>query len=194
MVDPLAFTTYVAICSITPGPNNCMALAYAGAQGQRKGPLFSGGVFFGMLAVMLACAAAGSLLTSNLQHAQTFMKWAGAAYMAWLAWSVLRSSNKTRQRNNAAGRVFISGGVLQLLNVKVLIYGLTAFSAFILPVYRDPLSLLFFASLLALAGFIGTACWALFGAALEAQFQRRPRLINRTLAALLAYCAVSMLL
>jgi len=194
MFDLSAFAVFVSVASITPGPNNCMALSFAGARGIKKGMLFCVGVFFGMFVVMLACAVGGSLVLHQLPRAGLYLKVAGAAYMLWLAWSVLRSDNGGGGDSERFRHVVLSGGLLQLINPKIMVYGLTAFSAFILPIYTDHLALLAFAAVLALGGFIGTICWALFGAVLEKTFRAHPKAINAVLAALLLYCAISMLL
>lgn len=191
MFDSLPFFTFIFIAAFTPGPNNCMALSHA-AHGLRKGMAFCCGVFGGMLVVMLACGFFSNFLASRLTHAQDAMKILGAAYMAWLAWSLWKSSGISEKEAHGNSGLLFTGCVLQLINPKIVIYGLTAYSVFILPVFRDDVSLFLFATLLAFVGFVGTVAWAVCGAALEKSFRSHPKRINRVLAGLVLGCAASM--
>ena len=48
----------------------------------------------------------------------------GAAYMLGLAWRTLCSSSRLEERKGGAG--FLDGMLLQFVNVKVIIYGVTS--------------------------------------------------------------------
>ncbi|NLF34621.1 MAG: lysine transporter LysE, partial [Clostridiales bacterium] len=89
---------------------------------------------------------------------------------------------------------FLSGVLLQLVNPKNLIFGLTAMTSYILPYYQAPAALLGFALLLATASASATVCWSLFGTALYRLFANHGRAINTVMALLLVYCAVSLFL
>lgn len=192
MPNVLAFLAFTCITAFTPGPNNCMALSHA-TRGLRGGLVFSLGVFGGMLLVMLASAFLSGLLALHLDNAAVLMQSAGCAYMLWLAWSLWKSGAMKDEALQSGGRLFVSGCLLQLVNPKLIAYGITAYSIFILPHYTDLSTLLWFALLLALVGFAGTLAWALGGAALKGVFQRRPVLVNRLLAMMLLGCAASLL-
>ena len=66
---------------------------------------------------------------------------------------------------------------------------------YILPYYQNqPLTLLGFALLLALIGFIFTLCWAAFGSVFRRVFSHHGRIVNTIMALLLVYCAISLFL
>ena len=52
---------------------------------------------------------------------------------------------------------------LQFVNVKIILYGITALSTFVLPVTREPVWLISVSLLLAAIGALGNLCWALAG-------------------------------
>jgi threonine/homoserine/homoserine lactone efflux protein len=193
MQNSIPFLTFLVIGAFTPGPNNCMALSHA-ARGLRNGVTFSIGVFGGMLITMAACGLFSSFLTRHLDSAETWMKIIGCAYMAWLAWRLWKSSGVHDEPVQGRSKLLLAGCVLQLVNPKLIAYGMTAFSVFILPNFQERTILAWFAVLLATVGFAGTLAWAFFGAALQRIFQTRPVLINRILAILVLGCAGSMIL
>lgn len=87
------------------------------------------------------------------------------------------------------GRLWASLG-LQFVNVKIILYGITALSTFVLPVTREPVWLISVSLLLAAIGALGNLCWALAGHLFQRLFLLYGRQLNWMLAALLVYCAV----
>ncbi len=82
---------------------------------------------------------------------------------------------------------------LQFANPKVILYGITVISNFIIPYYKSNLSLIFFSIFLASLAFISTSCWALFGVFLEKFLVKYRKPFNIVMGLLLIYSAVSML-
>ena len=77
------------------------------------------------------------------------------------------------------------------MNVKIIVYAMTAFSGFIFPSHHDAAGLLLGGLALALMGSVGTFSWALAGAILKRFLQRHARAANAVMGVLLAGCAVS---
>lgn len=85
---------------------------------------------------------------------------------------------------------YLMGFFLQLINVKIIIYGLTMFSSFILPhVSRIPL-LLGFAFYLMILGAIGNLIWAFAGNVLKIFYGKYYKGMNAVMALLLVWCAL----
>jgi threonine/homoserine/homoserine lactone efflux protein len=120
------------------------------------------------------------------------MKILGAAYMAYLMIKTVVPS-KAHEIKNSSGS-FLVGALLQLINPKIMIYGITAISSYILAYYNEVPVLALFAFLLAFVGFTGTICWALFGSIFSMAFNRHGKILNVIMAVLLLYCAVSLFL
>ena len=193
MVHSIPFFTFIFIAAFTPGPNNCMALSHA-TRGIRSGLVFSTGVFAGMLVVMLLCGFLSGTLARNLAYAEVFMKILGVGYMLWLAWSLWKSDSVQEAPLCRTETLLWTGCVLQLVNPKLIAYGMAAFSTFILPQYNDVPSILWHAVLLALVGYAGTLTWALCGVALHKAFRSHPAAINKSLAVMVFLCAITMAL
>jgi threonine/homoserine/homoserine lactone efflux protein len=113
--------------------------------------------------------------------------------MLYLAWKIWKSDPDIQMEDKKSSS-FLSGCLLQFVNPKIIIYGITAMSSYILPVFQAPLALLGFILVLSLTGFSGTVCWALFGSVFAKAFKAHRKLLNGIMAILLIYCAVSLFL
>jgi threonine/homoserine/homoserine lactone efflux protein len=82
--------------------------------------------------------------------------------------------------------------LLQFLNPKAILYGLTAASTFIVPYYHAMPVLIGFAAALALVSLVSTSCWALFGSVFERFMAQNHHIVSWVMGALLVYCAVSL--
>ena len=78
--------------------------------------------------------------------------------------------------------------------MKVILYGITSLSSFVLPHYDSVAVLALFCVILSVTGFLCTLLWALFGAVFERFFKNYAKIVNAVMALLLVYCAVTMLL
>lgn len=189
------FFSYVFLTAFTPGPNTILSMSNAGKYGFKRSFPFNIGVTIGFFIMMVCCAAGSSLLYRFIPSIKPVMLCLGAAYLFWLAWNVWRDRpHKERKEGGSQNSLLISGMALQFVNVKVILYGLTAMSTFILPHYHSFGSIAGFVLILTAVGFAGTFCWALFGAAFERFFQKYGKILNAIMALLLVYCGVMMLL
>ena len=187
-----SFLTYMIIVAITPGPNNIMSMNNAKNVGFKKGVQFNFGIFTGLFVVIILCLIFSAFLYNLVPRIQFPMKILGAAYMTYLVVKILVPS-KTKKDRNSNGS-YIMGVLLQFINPKLMIYGLTSMSTFILPYYSEIPIQVFFAFLLAFAGFISTLLWALFGSLFSMLFDRHGKILNITMTLLLVYCIVSLFL
>ena len=130
-----AFLSFACIMSFTPGPNNIMALSSASAYGFRQGLRFCFGVLLGVLGLMTACALFGAALFRFLPDVEPTMRAVGAAYILWMAFAVWRSGSGSEDSRLVPVNGVVSGMLLQFVNPKGILYGITAFSSFVLPYY-----------------------------------------------------------
>ncbi len=120
---------------------------------------------------------------------------AGAAYILYLAFSILRASYAFSEAE-VGGLGFFKGLTLQLLNPKLVVYVLTVFAGFLSPLTTNPAGVAVAAAGQAAFSFIATSVWALFGAAIKTTL-RQPRwrlAINALLALSLVYSALALVL
>jgi cysteine/O-acetylserine efflux protein len=193
MPNPLAYLTYVLLTSFTPGPNNIMAMSNASRVGFRRSLKFNAGVFAGFFAVTGLACAFSLTLQSVMPGIKPVMTVIGAAYILWLAWKT------AFPRSHADGAVpgsgtFVSGMLLQFVNPKALLYGLTVASTFLVPYYHSPVVLGAFCLFMAGVSFVSTSSWALFGSVFERFLAGNAKTVGFVMAALLVYCAVSLFL
>jgi threonine/homoserine/homoserine lactone efflux protein len=169
-----------------------MSMNNAKNVGLKKGIVFNFGIFAGFFVVMILCLIFSTVLYTLVPKIQLPMKILGATYMVYLIIKTLVPSKAHEVKNNSGS--FLVGALLQLINPKIIIYGITAMSSYILVYYNEVPRLVFFAFLLAFVGFTGTLCWALFGSVFSILFNKHGKILNIIMAILLLYCAVSLFL
>lgn len=185
------FLTYTLITALTPGPNNILALSSVNQHGFRRSLRVLAGMSAGFLVLMLVCGIFTYTLISVLPSLTNWLVWIGAAYILWLAWKIANSSPAADDSSERPLSFWLSFW-LQFANVKIILYGITALSAFVLPYTQNILSVTAVSVLLAVIGCLGNLVWALAGHLFQSIFRQYGRQVNRVLALLLIYCAVRM--
>lgn len=187
-----SFVIYALINAFTPGPGNILAINTMTNYGWKRGkPLFFG-IFAGYFFVQALCAFFLFGLESLINPLMTFLKYAGAIYILWLAYQVVMS--KPDKKTSEKQPSFWIGFVLQIVNVKIFLFGITALTGYITPYYSSLGMLLFFEMIIATVGTIATLTWIFFGGLLQETYFKHYRIINIILALLLLQCAVALLL
>jgi len=110
-----------------------MALGNAGRDGFRKTIPFLAGMFVGFLFVMALCAMFTTLLFNMIPGVEPYMVMVGVIYLIYLAWTVWRDKPKTKGKTSNQSNSVGTGASRQLVNVKVILDGSTAFASFGLP-------------------------------------------------------------
>ena len=111
---------------LTPGPNMMYLVSRSIGQGRRAGLVSLGGVAAGF-AVYLGAAVLGlAAVFTAVPALYSGVKIAGAIYLGWLAWKVLRpgghSPFEARELpRDRPARLFVMGFVTNLLNPKIAI-------------------------------------------------------------------------
>ena len=186
-----SFLVYCYVGAITPGPANLCSLSAALRYG--KGPALRQwrGLFVGFSLVSLAAALLSWLLGTALDQYVGLLSWVGAAYLLWMAWHMLRSSGIDPEQDPAAPS-FRTGLLVQLTNVKIMIFCFAAQASYVLPYTRSPWVLLAVALFLPFTGPVCNLVWLFAGASLQRFFASYRRIIDIVMAASLALCAVSL--
>lgn len=189
-----AFISYVLITTFTPGPNTIMSMSNATRYGFKKSILFNVGVFLGFIIIMTLSGVFSAVLFNLIPSIRPIMTLIGALYIMWLAWKTYNSKPHDGNGNGRHTTTLMAGLLLQFVNPKVIIYGITLMSTFIVPYYESPPVLAGFAVMLAFTAFVATCCWALLGSAFQRFLVKNDRAVNTIMALLLVYCAVSLFL
>lgn len=191
-----AFVSYVFVSCITPGPNNIMCLTNATKYGFRKSVKFCFGVATGFLLILLCSIFCNMFLYHYVPKMEMVMTVFGSVYILWLAWVVFRDKPKAEKKSrlDLDTTAFSTAVILQFVNPKGLLFGLTVISNFVFPYYRSVgvlTAVLVFNWIVIAASCI---CWALFGSVFRSFFEKYRKVMNAVMALLLVYCAVSLYL
>ncbi len=190
MVNFQAFLIYLIVTTFTPGPNNILSMVNAMRYGYRKVHGFLAGVFVGFFLVLLLSAFANLMLVNFIPRAEIWLKILGAVYMIFLAIHIMLTKPAQEESDRKGMNTFMMGFSQQFLNLKSILYGITIYATFIIPSFRQPLILVLFALVLALAGYLSVNLWALTGSWLQNLAWRYQRWINIGMGLLLIYSAV----
>ena len=188
-----SFLLYCYVGAITPGPANLCSLSTALRYG--RGPALRQwrGLFTGFFIVSMVSVLVTYFLGTVLNQYVGLLSWVGAAYLLWMAFSTLRSSaGPEGQAPEAPG--FLTGLLVNLTNVKVMIFCLMALASFVLPYTRSFWTLLAVGLFLPFTGPAANLVWLFAGAALQRLFVNHRRAVDIGCAAALALCAVSLVL
>ncbi len=122
----------------TPGPDMLLIAARSGAQGRLAGFATYCGVAVGSLCHALALAVGLSQLFLAVPYAYDFVRYAGAAYLLFLAWQAFTADHdtgrpETSRRSLTFTVMFRQGMLSNLLNPKVALFFLALFPQFVDP-------------------------------------------------------------
>jgi cysteine/O-acetylserine efflux protein len=194
MTNFYPFLIYVAVTTFTPGPNNILSMSNAVRDGYRRTLRFLVGICAGFFIVMLASGLLNVALASLLPSLKKGLELLGAVYLLYLAVHVLRSKPAEADSGKNSLNSFRAGFLMQFINVKVILYGITVFSLFIVNDFQDPLSICLFAIGLTAVGFMAISCWALGGDVFGRLLRKYYRAFNLGMAGLLVYTAIASIL
>ena len=185
------FFIYSVINAFTPGPGNILALNTVTNYGYKKGRPLYWGIFAGYYVVQVICAIFVFGVSTFLPDVLGIMKYIGAAYILWLAVHIALSKPTTGTVEKSAS--FLKGFLLQFVNVKIYLFGITALTGYVTEYSAALWVLLLFEMIIATIGTIATLTWIGMGVLIQRAYQKYYRLINIILALTLSECVYSML-
>ena len=188
IVQPLlpAFILFAAVMFFTPGPNNIMVMSSGLTYGFRRTLPHIAGVVIGF-AFMVGVAGLGfGTIFIAFPVLQTILKYAGAAYLVYLAIMIAMSGPPKPGEARRGPLTFWQGAVFQWVNVKgwVAIIGtITAYAA----IAKFPVNIVLQVLIFLLMGMASITTWTLFGSALRPVLTspRAVRIFNIAMALLL---------
>ena len=181
-----ALILFCFVSGVTPGPNNIMLMTSGVNFGFRRTLPHLVGVVLGFAAMVALIGLGLDAIFARFPQLMPVMRWAGAAYLLWLAW---RIANSGPMREGAAeGRPlgFFGAAAFQWINPKGWVMAISALTAY--SVTDDyTISVLAVALTYLAIGFPSSGAWVVFGSAMRRAL-RDPgiaRAFNLTMAALL---------
>lgn len=190
---PFLLTTL--IIELTPGPNMAWLALISASHGRRSGFAAVAGIALGLALLAAASAVGLAELAARSRFAFGFLRYAGSAYLLWLAWKAWVGEGELSPdiaNQNALGAWFQHGVLLNLLNPKAAVFFVAVLPAYISAKAQiAPQMALLSASYVAIATVIHLSIVAFAGQAHGwISTGNRSRLIRRISAALLAVIAV----
>lgn len=141
--------------------------------------------------MQIICAVFVFGVSTFLPDVLGVMKYIGAAYILWLAVHIAVSKPSVEQGVRSAS--FWKGFLLQFVNVKIYLFGITALTGYVTD-YSTALSILMiFELVIATIGSIATMTWVGVGVLIQKVYQEHYRAINIVLTLTLLECVYSIL-
>ena len=191
-----ALLAYATVMAFTPGPNTTLATALAANHGLAQAMRFVLAVPVGWCLLLAASIGGLGALLLAVPALGQGLRWAGVAYMLWLAsrlWSRATTPAATRAAGFHVG--FARGVALQFVNTKAWLNALTISATWITVEGQFALRAAQVLPIAALYGLASNFSYACVGAALRGWLARGRRLLwfNRAMALLLMATALWML-
>ncbi|WP_249596649.1 LysE family translocator [Peribacillus frigoritolerans] len=184
----IAFLSYVMITSITPGPSNILLMNEARRFGFFGSWKFTGGILAGFAVLGIMSGVFTTSLYNWIPIVEPYFKIAGAAYLLYLAWQISMAKGSKKDTRDVQSS-FLSGFILQILNVKSILFYLTVLSAFILPFNESVKFVAIYLALTILLGWMALLLWSGFGSLFKDFFAKYDKSFRLIMCLLLIYSA-----
>jgi threonine/homoserine/homoserine lactone efflux protein len=162
-----AFIIFALVMFFTPGPNNIMLLSSGLTYGFRRTIPHIAGITVGFAFMVAAVGLGLGTIFIAYPVLQTVLKYAGAAYLIYLAAMIAMSGPaKSDQVTGRGPMTFWGAAMFQWINAKgwVIVIGtITAYAA----IARFPVNIVIQTLISLLVGTVSTVVWAFFGTALR---------------------------
>lgn len=134
------------------------------------------GIVAGYYVVQVICAVFVFGVSTFLPDLLGIMKYIGAAYILWLAVHIALSKPTTGTVEKSVS--FLKGFLLQFVNVKIYLFGITALTGYVTEYSASLWVLLLFEIIIATIGTIATLTWIGMGVLIQRACQKYYRVIN----------------
>ena len=138
IVDPTllpAFVLAMALVELTPGPNLAYLALLSASRGRRQGLRAVAGITLGLLTYLVLALFGLNWAPLHSTIGLEILRWAGAAYLLWLAADSLRAAPGPSAQPTLVHSPFLRGLLSNLLNAKAAIFYLALLPTFIRPGY-----------------------------------------------------------
>lgn len=158
-----AFVLFAFVTSVTPGPNNMMLLASGVNFGWRPTLPHMLGISIGFTAMVILVGLGLGQMFERFPITYEILKWAGAAYLLWLAWKLFNAGGTVGGANSGSKPMtFVQAAAFQWVNPKAWTMAVAAISTYSSP-ENFVASVLLVGILFGIVNLPGIAIWALGG-------------------------------
>ena len=171
-----AFVVFAVVTLFTPGPNNVMLMSSGLNFGLRRAQPHVLGVTLGFSFMVLVVGLGLAVVLSALPALYTIIKYAGAAYILYLAWLIGRSHSVKEGEARARPVAFVEACLFQWVNPKGWVMAVGAVTTYA-AVAPFPLNMALMAAVFGVLGYPSSLTWVLFGTGLR-RFLAAPRAVR----------------
>ncbi len=136
-IDLMPFTVFVLVTTFTPGPGNITSAAMEMLFGYKRTLRFLSGIVVGYLMIMVLCAFLSSTLLRIIPTIEPVLRLVGSCYILCLALGTARTNYNSSSNGNSP-MLFKHGFLMQALNPKAIVFGLTIYTTFLSSFSSDP--------------------------------------------------------
>lgn len=191
----LAFYVFAIVAAVTPGPSNVMIAAAGSILGPLRGMPAVLGTSVSMGVLLFAAALGLGGIVAGNPGLMTAMKWAGAAFLLYLAYRIA-TSGKPGEAGGARPVGFVGAALFQWINPKAWLVAVSSVATYLAAPEGHAVAtatvfgLTFFAAALP-----ANLVWLVLGAAMQKLLRddRSARIFNVTMGALLALSVAAIL-
>ena len=128
----LALLVFAFVSSVTPGPNNLMLLASGVNFGFRRTIPHMLRIGVGFFVLLLSIGFGLGALIETVPSVYTALKFAGGAYMLYLAWKIAmsRSIGEAKHRDKSEPMTFLQAAAFQWVNPKAWVMAITGIATY----------------------------------------------------------------
>jgi threonine/homoserine/homoserine lactone efflux protein len=194
------FTSASVLLALAPGPDNIFVLTQSALKGKLVGIVVTLGLCTGLIVHTSAVALGVAAIFQASALAFNLLKYAGAAYLLYLAWGAFRAGASTldnlETREISLWRSYLRGIIMNVTNPKVSIFFLAFLPQFTNPANGSlPLQLIVLGLLFILATIVVFGTISLLAGMLGQWLRRSERaqvLLNRIAGAVFAGLAIKL--
>lgn len=193
VINFVPFLIFLFTSMITPGPNNITGASMGILHGYRMSYKYVLGVGAGFFFIMVLSGLLSGFLLKFIPGFERIVRVFGALYILWMAVGLLRSSF-TNENTEQPLLGFSQGLLLQFLNPKVIMMGVTLYASFLASLTTNYIWLVVSALILGCFAFVFTSIWTMAGSILFQNLKNPAilKIVNTALALLLVYTAVEL--
>lgn len=189
----ISMAAFALAASISPGPVNVVALSCGAQFGLAASLRHVTGATVGFVLLLMFTGFGLHEVLLRYPMLTDFIRWAGMAFLIYLAWKLAMDDGQLQVDKPTRRPSLLRGAAMQWLNPKAWLAAVAGMGAFVADGEARLIGL--FALIYLIVCYLSVACWAYAGAFLGPYLRssRRIRVFNRSMATLLAGCAVSLL-
>ncbi len=191
----LALVLFSLVASFTPGPNNLMVLASGANFGLKRSLAHVSGICAGFTVMVLLVGLGLGFLFSAVPILYPIIKYAGIAYLLYLAWKIANAGQVEDASGTARPMTFLQAAAFQWVNPKGLTMAVGAVAAYA-AILGFPYNMIVIAVVFGVTCILATLTWVSFGTLMR-RFTRTPgaaKVFNVAMALLLVASVVPVLL